>query len=203
MKSLLLLLAIVLAQTAAFADDAKSLLVQPGKVVAQPDLKQPLGTEWNARHGTWDAKDGELVCAEVPADKHSAVLWHPVGLQSAVIECEFQFDGGKVFIIGCDTAKKHVGRVTITPKLARITEDASAVKGKTPPKTLAEAALDLKPGQWYPVRLEWTGDKMAARVAGKEIRGENEKLSVPKARWWFAVGGAKVRVKNIKACEGK
>lgn len=202
MKTLSLFLALVLVQMAAFADDGKSLLVQPGKCVAQPDLKQPLGTEWKAVKGTWEPKDGELVCSEVPADKHAAVLWHLVGLQSAVIECEFQFDGGRVFIIGCDSEKKHVGRVTITPKLARITEDASAVKGKTPPKTLGEAALDLKPGQWYPARLEWTGDKMAARVAGKEIRGENEKLSVPKARWWFAVSGAKVRVKNIKACEG-
>ncbi|MBI5396403.1 MAG: hypothetical protein HZA91_14000 [Verrucomicrobia bacterium] len=202
MKSLLLL-AIVLAQTAAFADDAKSLLVQPGKVVAQPDLKQPLGKEWSVRKGTWEAKDGELVCAEVPADKHSAVLWHQVGLQSAVIECEFQLDGGKVFIIGCDSAKGHVGRVTITPKLARITEDASAVKGKTPPKTLAEAALDLKPGQWYSARLVWTGDKMAACVAGKEIRGQHANLAAPKARWWFAVGGAKVHLKNVKACEGK
>ena len=198
MKSLFLLLAIVLTQTAASADDAKPLLIHSGKIVAQPDLRQPLGAEWKAVKGTWEPKDGELVCAEVPADKHSAVLWHQVELQSAVIECEFQFDGGKVFIIGCDSAKGHVGRVTITPKLARITEDASAVKGKVPPKNLGEAALDLKPGQWYPARLEWTGDKMAARVAGKEIRGENEKLSVPKARWWFAVGGATVRVKNVK-----
>ena len=203
MKSLFLILAIVLAQTAAFADDAKSLLVQPGNVVAHPDLKQPLGKEWRAVKGTWESKDGELVCAELPADKHSAVLWHQEGLQSAVIECEFLFDGGKVFIIGCDSAKKHVGRVTITPKLARITEDASAVKGKTPPKTLGEAALDLKPGQWYSTRLEWTGDKMAARVAGKEIKGEHANLSAPKARWWFAVAGAKVHLKNVKACEGK
>jgi hypothetical protein len=44
---------------------------------------------------------------------------------------------------------------------------------------------------------------MVARVAGKEIRGQNEKLFVPKPRWWFAVGGAKVRVKNVKVCEGK
>ncbi len=138
MKSFSLLLAIVLTQTAAFADDAKCLLVQPGKIVAQPDLKQPLGAEWRAVKGTWEPKDGELVCAEAPADKHSAVLWHQVGLQSAVIECEFQLEGGKVFIIGCDSDKKHVGRVTITPKFARITEDASAVRGKTPAKVLAE-----------------------------------------------------------------
>lgn len=28
-------------------------------------------------------------------------------------------------------------------------------------------------------------------------------LSTPKARWWFAAGGAKVHVKNVKVCEGK
>ena len=203
MKSLLLLLAIVLAQTTAFADDAKSLLVQPGKVVAQPDLKSPLGDEWSVRKGTWEPKDGELVCAEVPADKHAAVLWHQVGLQSAVIECEFQLDGGKVFIIGCDSAKGHVGRLVITPKLAKISEDVTMVNGKHAGSTLGQTVLDLKPGQWYSARFEWTGDKMAARVDGKEIRGKHENLATPKTRWWFAVGGAKVHVKNIKACEGK
>ena len=203
MKSFLLLLAIVLAQTAVFADDAKCLLVQPGKVVAQPDLKQPLGKEWRAVKGTWEPKDGELVCAEAPTDKHSAVLWHQVGLQSAVIECEFQLDGGKVFIIGCDSAKGHVGRLVILPKLAKISEDVTLVKGKHASSTLGQVALDLKPGQWYSARLEWTGDKMAARVDGKEIRGQHANLAAPKARWWFAVGGAKVHLKNVKACEGK
>jgi hypothetical protein len=42
-----------------------------------------------------------------------------------------------------------------------------------------------------------------ACVAGKETKGQHANLSAPKARWWFAVGGAKVRVKNVKACEGK
>ncbi len=203
MKSLLSLLAIVLVPLMVSADDAKSILVQPGKVVAQPDLKQPLGEEWNARKGTWEPKDGVLVCSEVPADKHAAVLWHQVGLQSAVIECEFQFDGGKVFLIGCDSAKGHVGRLVISPKLAKVAEDISLVNGKHASSTLQQADLDLKPGQWYSVRLEWTGDKIAARVDGKEIQGQHANLATPKTRWWFAVSGAKVNVKNIKACEGK
>ena len=203
MKSLLLILTMVLAQTTVFAGDAKSPLVQPGKIVAQPDLKQPLSEEWSVRKGTWEPKDGELICAEVPTDKHAAVLWHQVGMQSAVIECEFQLDGGKVFIIGCDSAKGHVGRLVILPKLAKISEDVTLVNGKHAGSTLKQVELDLKPGQWYPVRLEWTGDKMAARVDGKDLEGQHANLATPKTRWWFAVSGAKVRVKNIKACEGK
>ena len=203
MKTLALLLVMVAAATTVWAEDAKPLLVQPRKIIAQPDLQQPLGAGWSIRKGTWDVKGGELVAAEVPADKHSAVLWQQVGLQSAVIECEFQFAGGKVFIIGCDSEKKHVGRLTITPKVAKLSEDASEVKGQHPGTMLGQAALDLQPGCWYAVRLEWKGNQMAARVAGKELQGEHPSLATPKARWWFAVGGAKVLVKNIKACEGK
>jgi hypothetical protein len=203
MKSLPLLLAMVLVPVMALADDAKSLLVQPGKIVVQPDLKQPLGEEWSVKKGTWEPKDGELICSEVPADKHAAVLWHQVGLQSAVIECEFQFDGSKVFLIGCDSAKGHVGRLVIQPKLAKIAEDMTLVNGKHASSTLNQVEFDLKPGRWYAVRLEWTGDKMAARVDGKEVQGQHANLATPKTRWWFAVGGAKVRVKNIKVCEGK
>ena len=39
--------------------------------------------------------------------------------ESAVVECEFQFDGSNNFIIGCD-GKKHIGRLVITPKVRAI-----------------------------------------------------------------------------------
>ena len=45
----------------AIAGDAKSILVQPGTVVAQPDLRQPLGPEWKSPYGTWEVKEGEMV----------------------------------------------------------------------------------------------------------------------------------------------
>ncbi len=202
MKPLILSLAVSLA-ISTLAEDAKSLLLQPGKVVAQPDLRGPLGAGWVVKHGTWDMKDGEMVIAEIPENKHAAVLWHEVGLQSAVIECEFQFDGARGFLIGCDSANKHVGRLVITAKDAKLAEDSSEIKGKQPGKTIGETALDLKPGQWHAVRLEWTGDKMAARVDGKEIHGEHPTLSATKARWWFAVSGANVRVRNVSVREGK
>jgi hypothetical protein len=202
MKPLILLLALALVGST-LAEDAKPILVPAGKIVAHPDLQQPLGADWKSPYGTWEVKAGELVIAEHPEDKHAAVLWHQVALQSAIIECEIKFDGGSGFLIGCDSPVRHVGRLVVTAKNAKLAEDSSEIKGKQPGMTLAETVLDLKPGQWYPVRMEWTGDRMAARVAGKSIQGQHPTLSATKARWWFAVSGATVRVRQVKVTEGK
>jgi hypothetical protein len=201
MKSSTLLLLFAIGATTVVADDAKTILVTPGKTVAAPTLTEPLDATWSVVKGTWDVKDGEMIGAEVKEQKHAAVLWHKVGLQSAVIDCDFMFDGAGAFIIGCD-GQKHVGRVSITRGSARITDDSTAVKGIKPPTTLAEAKLDLKPGEWHHAHLEWTGDKMAARIDGTEFQGSSPALSTPKTRWWFAVGGAKLHIKNVKATEG-
>lgn len=182
-------------------DDAKPILVKPGKTVAQPDFKSALDPEWTIKHGKWDIADGEMSIAELPENKHAAVLWHSAALASAVIECEFQWDGAKAFIVGCD-GQKHIGRITITQRKAMLAEDSTAVKGKSPSHTLAEAAVDLKPGEWHKLRLEWTGDRMAARLDGVELKAQHPFLATAKSRWWFAVGGAKLKLRNVKACEG-
>lgn len=166
-------------------------------VVAQPDLKSPLPAEWSIRHGTWDVKDGEMRVAELPENKHAAVLWHQVPLQSGRVECEFQFDGARVFILGCDGAR-HIGRVVVQPKTLRLFDDTSEVKGKVPSTKLAEASLDLKPGQWYKLTYTWSGDEMTAKLGEASIKASHPNLGKKKARWWFAVGGASVSVRNIK-----
>ena len=184
------------------AEDAKPLLNQTGKPVAQPDFKSPLGPEWTIKHGTWETADGVLTVAELPENKHAAVLWNSAGLASIIIECEFQWDGAKAFLVGCDGAK-HIGRMVITPKSAKLCEDSTEVKGKTPSHTLAESAVDLKPGEWHKLRVEWTGDKMAARLDGKELQAQHPYLATTKTRWWFAVSGAKLKLRDVKAWEGK
>ncbi len=171
-------------------------------IVAQPDLTSPLPAEWSVQKGTWDVKDGEMSIAELPENKHAAVLWHKVPLQSGAVECEFMFDGAKVFLLGCD-GDRHVGRVVITPQSMRIMDDSTEVKGKTPGTMLAEAKLDLKPGQWYSLRYEWHGDRMAATLGDKHIEGSNSNLAKHKARWWFAVSGKTMKVRHIKVTAPK
>lgn len=189
-------------------ETAKPILVKDGKVVAEPDLTKPLDKDWSVRKGTWDVKDGELVASEIPTEKHAAVIWHQVGLQNAVIECDFLFDGAGGFLIGCDSKNHHVGRLVINRKGAKISEDSTEVKSPEPGKshpgqTLGSTPLDLKPGQWYHVRFEWTGDQMAANVDGHEFKGQHPTLSTEKARWWFAVGGKFVKIRHIKVSEGQ
>jgi hypothetical protein len=188
MKSIALLAALCL--TASLRADDLSL-------VAQPDLKSPLPAEFSVQKGTWEVKDGLLIANELPAEKHAAVLWHKVQLQSGAVDCEFQFDGGKVFILGCD-GDRHIGRVTITPGVMRITDDSTEVKGKSAATKLAEGKLALKAGEWYPLHYEWSGNRMAAKIGDVTIEGSNENLGKKKARWWFAVSGQSVKIRNVK-----
>ena len=131
----------LLLTTAVFAQEAKPTLVQPGKLIAAPDLKGPLPEEWAVQKGTWDVKDGEVVVSDIPEQHHGPVLWHKVSLASAIVECEFKFDGAGSFILGSDS-NKHIGRLSINKKGMKLQEDSSEVKGVRPGGTVAEATAN-------------------------------------------------------------
>ena len=192
----------LLLTTPAFAQEAKPTLVQPGKLIAAPDLKGPLPEEWAVQKGTWDIKDGEVTVSDIPEQHHGPVLWHKVSLASAIVECEFKFDGAGGFILGSDS-NKHIGRLSINKKGMKLQEDSSEVKGVRPGGTVAEAPLDLKTGEWYKVRYEWSGDKMAATIGDKSIEGSHPTYSQKRSRWWFASSGSKLEIRNVKVWEGK
>jgi hypothetical protein len=202
MKTFLIPLAALLAASSMPAGEAGEFLSHPGKPVAQPDFKTMPSAPWTVAKGRWEAADGVLVGAEKKEEHHAAVLWHVVPLASAVVECEIQFDGAGTFIIGCD-GQKHIGRLVITPKFAKLSEDATEVKGVHPGATLAEVKHDLKRGQWYVVRYGWKDDRMFATVDGQELAGQHPSLGTARTRWWFAVGGDCARLRNVKVSEGR
>jgi len=190
MKHLLVIITLLATQIT-WADDSKPLLIKPTTTIAAPDFKQPLGADWKIAQGTWQPQQGILTAAEVPAEKHSAVLWHLVKLQSACITCEFRLDGAKAFLIGCD-GQRHVGRVVITPTGMSIAEDS-----KAPSHVIATLPMAVKSGEWHQLRVEWSGDRMAARLDGKELQAQHPYLATPKERWWFAVGKADAKIRNL------
>jgi hypothetical protein len=195
---LLISLSSLLCQT--HAEDAAPMLARPGKVITQPDFRQPLGPEWSTGKGKWTPADGVLSSVGIPEEKHVAVLHLKTGPVSLVVDCEFRFDGGKIFYVGCDGAK-HVGRLVITEKNAKLAEDSTEVKGKTPSHTLAETNVDLKQGDWQRLHVEYAGDQMAARLNGVELKAKHEYLATPKVRWWFA--GDNVQIRNVRFSEGQ
>lgn len=159
-------------------------------VIVAPDLRSAFGEPWKIPHGEWKPDNGVLRMTEIPARKHVPVLQHWVGLKTAVIELEFRQDVPTTFYIGCD-ADKHVGRVVITPKEVHIAEDS--VK---PSHILARLPLEPVKGVWRRVRVEWTGDRMAVRIDGKELQASHPFLATPKTRSWIA-GSKAAEVRNL------
>ena len=173
------------------------LVAEDLPVLAAPDFQSPLDSAWKLAHGTYEPKDGMLVCAEKPENKHVAVLWHQVGWNTGTIECEFRFDGSKSLIVGCDgkTARglAHVGRFVISQKQISIAEDS--IK---PSHTLAKMPADLKSGVWHKLRLEWKGDQIVIRLNELTLQARHTYLATPKTRSWFAVGGQTASIRALQ-----
>ena len=173
------------------------LLADELPVLASPDFKSHLDSAWKIAHGTYEPKDGVLVCAEKAENKHVAVLWHQVGWNTGLIECEFRLDGSKVFILGCDgntaAGLKHVGRFVVTPKQISIAEDS--IK---PSQTLAKLPADLKSGVWHKLHLEWNGDQIAIQLDELALQARHAFLATPKTRSWIAVGGKTASIRGLK-----
>ncbi len=205
MKSILPLVFTLLASLALplSAEEAKPLLNKPGKVISAPDLKQPLGPEWvpATGKGTWTPADGILSVSEIPEQKHIPVLHLTTGATPLIWECEFKFNAGRSFLVGCD-GQKHIGRVVITPKDFKICEDSTEVKGKVPSHTLTETPVDLKSDDWHKLQVEYAGDQMAARLDGQDLKAQHEYLATPKVRWWFAAADG-VQIRNVRITEGQ
>jgi len=192
-------LSTILTGRCAFAADAPAL-VKPGKVISAPDLTAPLGPEWSVAKGKWEPAGGVLKATDLPEEHHAAVLHLKTGPVPLVFECEFRFDTAKIFYIGCDAAR-HVGRLIVTPGGAKLAEDSTEVKGKSQSHTLAEAKTALKTDEWHRVRVEFTGDQLAARIDASDLRAQHPYLATPKARWWLAVGGGTAQIRNLRVSE--
>jgi hypothetical protein len=189
LRTLLLTLAV---SCSAFADEVKPLLHDHAlPVLAAPTFKEPLDAAWSVAKGKWTPNDGVLDVLDVAEEKHIPVLHHKAGLASATIEVEFMIDGPGTFLVGCDS-DKHVGRVVVNGGSVSIAEDS--VK---PSHIIAKTDMAVKPGEWHHLRVEWTGDLMAANLDGKEVRAQHEYLATPKVRSWLAAGKS-VHVRNLK-----
>ena len=177
---------------AAFAEDAKPLLHNHAlPVLAAPTFTAPLDATWSVAKGKWTPHDGVLDVLDIAEEKHIPVLHHKAGLASATIEVEFMIDGAGPFLVGCDGAG-HVGRVVVNATSVSIAEDS--VK---PSHTIAKTDMAVKPGEWHRLRVEWTGDRMAAVLDGKEVRAQHAFLATAKQRSWLAAGKS-VHVRGLK-----
>ena len=178
----------------ALAADPKPLLDGNGDLpaMAAPGFNEPLDSTWSIAKGSWISAQGVLTAAELPADKHVAVLHHKIGLSAAVIELDFRLDGSPSIIIGCD-GKTHIGRVSVSATAMNIAEDSVKTS-----HIIATLKTPTAPGAWHHLRVEWKGDQMAANLDGHELRAQHAFLATPKARSWIAVGKSNAQIRGLK-----
>ncbi|MEQ1854112.1 MAG: hypothetical protein ABMA01_21270 [Chthoniobacteraceae bacterium] len=160
-------------------------------IVAAPNFAGPLAPPFVGVKGKWVPDNGVLNIVNIPEEKHIPVLHHKVGLGSAVVEVEFRLDGPGSFLVGCDS-DRHVGRVVINAAGLSIAEDSV-----NPSHTIAKLPLAVKQGEWHQLRVEWKGDRMAARLDGKELRAQHAFLGTPKSRSWLAASET-VKVRKLR-----
>lgn len=171
--------------------DEPILLSEIPSLIAAPDLKSPLDESFRVAKGEWTPVDGEIIVVDLPEEKHIPVLHHLVGLESAVIEVEFQFAGPGNILVGCDS-DKHIGRVVINAVGMSIAEDS--VK---PSHTIANLKVEAAPKIWHRLRVEWVGDKMAASLNGNKLSAQHPYFATAKKRSWLAAGDG-VQIRNLR-----
>ncbi len=194
MKTIRILAAVMILTSApaAFAQASKPLLHEHElPLIAAPDFAASLDGGFSIAKGKWTPTDGVLHVLDLPEQKHIPVLHHKVGLAAAVIELEFRLNGRGNILVGCD-ATKHVGRVVVNGAGLSIAEDS--VK---PSHTLAKLPGVTKPDVWHRLRVEWRGDRMAARLNGKVLGAQHPYLATPKSRSWIAAGKS-VQIRNLR-----
>src|SRR5207249_1307128 len=82
-----------------------TLMLQPGKLLVNEDLSQPLGKEWFGKPGTWKIEDGVLRGAQLASDMHAGVRRREVKFTSAIVAFQFRFDGAKLMSLSMNGDK--------------------------------------------------------------------------------------------------
>lgn len=159
--------------------------------------RQSLGKNYTTGGGMsdgWVVKDGVLFGKQVK-DDHGSTMRKQHSFADLDVEFDFRFNGGTRFNFVIDDKNEksvhagHVCRVSISPKRIMIGDDKTGAMNLTVraqrkdtnldeagkqdlekllKSTQSSAAIQLKKGQWYRMRVRIEGDLMEAYLDGKK-----------------------------------
>jgi hypothetical protein len=169
------------------------------KLLYSEDFSSSASPDWHLNHGTWKTVDGAWQGAEEPADKHAAAARHEFKFDDAVLELDFKFDGAKMVSLSINDAKNHLCRVQILPDRFRVAkDDHDGPKGPDKGQVLGEKQIELKPGAWHHIRVEFKGPLMTAQIDDASAGGEHAQIALPKANLGLVVGGQTASFRNLR-----
>jgi hypothetical protein len=197
--------------TALLAQDAKpeprkdlttNLCLRGKQLFADDFSGAELPAGWKVAKGKWEIVDGALRGAELPDDKHAAVIKRALPFRNLVVQFSFKFEGGKRIALSMD-GKGHVCRVTLTPQGFALQRDVAKDSGEKA-TILGKGTIDFKAGEWHTMLVEVQGKELLAQVDDKVFAfGEHAGIDVDKASIGLPLGGESVLFDDIRVWEAQ
>jgi len=208
-RSLLALLAGVgslLAADAPAPTPPATLLAQPDRLVGADDMtKGATASLWKVSKGRWERNDLGTTGAELPNDKHNAILRLPVKLDAFVVAFDVRLDGTASFAFTINNAKEHLARVLVAPTYVSLRRDDYDGDGPAKAFTLFTQPTANDPGTWHTVVFEMVGDTVALTVDGRISGWGSDPIYAKEIRAnpSFHIDGATATLRNFRLWTAK
>ena len=173
------------------------MLAIPGAMIYESKLDATPAAPWKVAKGKWEGVEGAVKGAELPEDKHGAVMRLPNQLKDFTVEYEFKFEGARTTSLSINAVKDHMARISITPTTVTFQKDDNDHDGPDKAVVFARLKADIQPGTWHKVRLDMVGDQMYGQVDEVAAAGSDPLFKTTKAAPGFTVGRQSVSFRNL------
>ena len=153
---------------------------------------------WRTAKGEWTHVDGAWRGAEIPAEKHGAVVRRNITFSDVVIEFDFRLDGAKGISFSINDPKGHNSRLTIRPTGFVVTKDDHDHAGPDERAVLGTVDAPFEPGRWYHARLEQRGPKFTVQVGDHAAGGQHPDIAQEKSNIGLTVSGKHAAFRRLK-----
>jgi hypothetical protein len=183
---------------------AVGLAAESTRLLLAEDFAAPaLDAKWKQAKGKWSVSGGVLQGSELEADKHAAVVRHPLAFRDATFEFSFKLDGAKGLHLSINDDQGHICRVILRPDSITLQKDKAKAKDAPKAEVLARKDAAIEPGKWHSLRVELVGSKLTATLDGTlALSGEHAEINVEKADFGFPVQGASASISKLRVWTG-
>ena len=162
----------------------------------EPLAKLP-GKPWVASAGEWSARDGGVWAKPKGGSEKPASLRTPLALTDGVVHCELNLKGANRVSLRFGAGDAGF-RLVISRTTAILTKNPSKGEAAAATEDIAKKNLKLAAGEWYPVRLTFTGDEVTVQVNDQTFKGKHPSLGKGKTSLDFLVFGDGAAFRNFR-----
>ncbi len=172
-----------------------------GKVTFRASLNQMPEAPWQITRGSYKVEDegvfGIPPEAKSGTPEQGATLRLPVQIENGTIDYEISFRGANRTSLRIECPDRTSFRIEVSRSQFGVTKNPDVGQEKTATERIASKALELKRDQWYPVRIQFSGDSISVSINNVVLTGKHKILAEPKTALNFLVFGETAGFKNL------